>query len=48
MKKLGRTALNELPNRYRKATSKIKNRKLKRILQSDVAHALVDIGAEYG
>ena len=48
MKKLGRAVLNELPNLYRKGTSKIKNKKLKRILQSDIANSLVDMGAEYG
>ena len=47
VKKLGRVVLNELPKLYRKGTSKIKNKKLKRILQSDVANSLVDIGAEY-
>ena len=47
VKKLSRVVLNELPKLYRKGTSKIKNKKLKRILQSDVANSLVDIGAEY-
>ena len=48
MKKLGRVALNELPNLYSKDTSKIKNKKLKGILQLDIAKWLVDVGAEYG
>ena len=33
VKKLGRAELNELPNLYSKGTSKIKNKKLKKILQ---------------
>ena len=37
VKKFCRTALNELGNLYSKGTNKIKNEKLKRILQSDVA-----------
>ena len=47
--KLRRAALNELLqyNFYSKGTSKIKNKKLKRILQSDIANSLVDMGAEY-
>ena len=48
VKKLGRAVLNELPNLYSKGTSKIKNKKLKRILQLDVANSLIDMGAEYG
>ena len=46
VKKLGRVALNKLPNLYSKSTSKIKNKKLKRILQSEIANSLVDMGAE--
>ena len=46
VKRLGRRALNELPNFYSKGKSKIKNKKLKRILQSVVANLLVDMGAE--
>ena len=45
---LGRTMLNELPTLHRHGTRKIKNKKLKRILQSDIANSLVDMGAEYG
>ena len=40
-------ALNELPNLYEKGTSKIKNKKIKELLQSDLANSLVDMGAEY-
>ena len=47
MKKLGWGALNKLPNLCRKGTNKIKNKNLKRILQSDVANSLVDMGAKY-
>ena len=39
--------LNELPNLYSKSTRKIKNKKLRRILQLDLANSLVDMGAEY-
>ena len=45
---LGRVGPNKLPNLSGKGTSKIKNKKLKRILPSDVANMLVDMGAEYG
>ena len=48
VKKLGRSVLNELPKLYSKGTRKIKNKKLKRIVQSDVANSLVDMSAEYG
>ena len=44
---LGRAVLNELPSLYSKGTSKIKNKKQKRILQSDVANSLLDMGTEY-
>ena len=47
MKKLGRAALNKLSNLYSKHTSKIKNKKPKGIVQSDIANLLVDMGAEY-
>ena len=45
--KIGKMALNELPNLYEKGTSKIKNKKIKELLQSDLANSLVDMGAEY-
>ena len=41
-------ALNELLNLYNKGTSEIKNKKIKKLLQSDLANTLVDIGTEYG
>ena len=41
-------ALNELLNLYNKGTNKIKNKKIKKILQSDLAHSLVDMETEYG
>ena len=41
-------ALNELPNLYNKGTSKIKNKKIKNLLQSDFANTLLDMGTEYG
>ena len=47
LKKLGRAALNKLANLYSNRTSKLKNKKLNRILQSDVANSLVDKGAKY-
>ena len=47
VKKLVRAVLNELPNLYSKGTRKIKNKKLRRILQLDIANSLVDMGAEY-
>ena len=40
-------ALNELPNLYEKGTNKIKEIKIKKLLQSDLANSLVDTGAEY-
>ena len=45
---LGKMALNELPNLYNKGTNKIKNKKIKKLLQSDLANTLVDMGTEYG
>ena len=41
-------ALNELPNLYEKGTSKIKNKKVKNLPQSDLENPLVDMGAGYG
>ena len=41
-------ALNKLPNLYNKEKSKIKNKKIKTLLQSDLANSLVDMGTEYG
>ena len=40
--------LNELPNPYIKGANKIKKKKMKKILQSDLANMLVDMGAEDG
>ena len=44
--KLVKKALNELPNLHEKGTNKIKNKKIKKLLQFDLANSLVDIGAE--
>ena len=41
-------ALKELPNVSSKATSKIKNKKKRNVLRSDLANSLVDAGATYG
>ena len=48
LKKIGRGALNELFNLYSKGTSKFKNKKLKKILQSEVANSLVELDNECG
>ena len=48
MQGLGRMALSELPNLYNKGTNKIKNQQIRKILQSDLANSLVDMGTEYG
>ena len=48
MKEIGKMALNELPYLYNKGKSKIKNKKIKKILQSDLANTLMDMGTEYG
>ena len=47
-RKIGKMALNELPNLYETGTSKIKNKKIRKLLQSDLTNSLVDIDAEYG
>ena len=41
MRELDKIALSELPNLYNKGTSKIKNKKNKKLLQSDLANSLV-------
>ena len=41
-------ALNELSNLCNKGTSKIKNKKIERLLQFDLGNSLVDMGTEYG
>ena len=48
LQELGKMALNELPNLYNKSTSKIKSKKIKKLLQSDLANTLVDMGTEDG
>ena len=48
MQELGTMALNELPYLLNKGTNKIKNKKIKKLLQSDLEHTLVDMGTEYG
>ena len=47
VRELGWMALRELPNLYNKGTNKIKNKKIKKILQSDLKITLVNMGAEY-
>ena len=42
-----KTAIKELPGVYSKLSGKVKNKKLKTILQSDFANSIVDIGAAY-
>ena len=39
-------ALNESPNLYDKVTDKIKNKKTKNLLQSDLENILVDMGTK--
>lgn len=41
----GKMALNKLPNLYANHTSKIKNKKIKKFLQSDLVYTY---GTEYG
>ena len=45
---LGKMALNELPNLYNKGTNTVKDKKIKKLLQSDLANTFVDMGTEYG
>ena len=47
VKKLGKEALSRLLDLYSKGTSKIKNKKLKKILQLDMANSLVDMGVAW-
>ena len=47
VQELDKMALNELPNLYNKGTNKIKNKKIKKLLRSDLANTLVDMGTEY-
>lgn len=48
VKELGKVAFKELPGVYNKATSKIKNKIIKELLQLDLANSLVDIYVAYG
>ena len=48
VEELGRIALTELAHLYNKGTTKIKKKKIRKILQSDLANILVDMGVEYG
>ena len=48
VQELGNMGLDELPNLYGKGANKIKNKKIRKILQSDLANTLVEIGAEHG
>ena len=48
VQELGNMGLDELPNLYGKGANKIKNKKIRKILQSDLANTLVDMGTEYG
>ena len=47
VRQLGKIAIKELPGVYSKLSGKVKNKKLKTILQSDFANSIVDIGAAY-
>ena len=40
--------LQELPGVYDKGVKRIKNKKLKKTLDSDIGHSLVNMGSEYG
>ena len=40
--------LNELSNLYGKGISKIKNKKIKKLLQTNLENSLTDMGAENG
>ena len=46
VRELCKMTLNELPNLYSKDSNKIKNKKVRKILQSDLANTLVDMGAD--
>ena len=48
VRKLGRMALKELPNIYGKISKKVKNKNLKKILDSNLANTLVNMGSQYG
>ena len=48
VREVGKMALNELLNLYTKGTSKIKNKKIKIFLQSDLANLLMDMCTQYG
>ena len=42
VQELGKIALNELPNLYNEGNSKIKNKNIKKLLQSDLPNSLVE------
>ena len=44
VQELDKMALNKLPNLYNKGINKIKNKKIEKLLQSDLANLLVDMG----
>ena len=44
VRELDKMALNKLPNLYNKGINKIKNKKIEKLLQSDLANLLVDMG----
>ena len=48
VRELGKMVLNEFLNLYSRGANKIKNKTIKKILQSDLANMLVDMGTEYG
>ena len=48
VRNLGKMVLQELPGVYDKGVKRIKNKKLKKTLDSDIGHSLVNMGSEYG
>ena len=47
VQELGKMSLNKFPNLYSKGADRIKNKEIRKILQSDLVNTLVDMGAEY-
>ena len=48
VRNIGKMVLQELPGVYDKGVKRIKNKKLKKTLDSDIGHLLVNMGSEYG
>ena len=47
VRNLGKIVLKELPGVYNKGVKKIKDKKLKKKLDSEIGHSLVNKGSEY-